>query len=73
MSFIHARGLHSKSILGLYNRTRLIPITTMDCNGRTWFYSCREFSPQGTEEPVEDPEPSRTTVTHEYNHDDEDI
>ena len=37
------------------------------------FTAAENFSPQGTEEPVEDPEPSRTTVTHEYNHDEEDI
>jgi len=39
------------------------------------FTAAENFSPQGEETPVEEeePSPSSTTVTHEYNYDDEDI
>ena len=37
------------------------------------FTAAENFSPKGGEEPVEEePTPSSTTVTHEYNYDDED-
>jgi hypothetical protein len=36
------------------------------------FTAAEGFSPNG-EAPVEDPEPSKTTVTHEYDYDDEEI
>ena len=36
------------------------------------FTAAENFSPKTEEPPVEDPTPSSTTVTHEYNYDDED-
>ena len=36
------------------------------------FTAAENFSPKTEEPPVEEPSPSSTTVTHEYNYDDED-
>ena len=36
------------------------------------FTAAENFSPKGEEPPVEEPTPSSTTVTHEYNYDEED-
>jgi hypothetical protein len=36
------------------------------------FTAAENFSPKGEEPPVEEPEPTKTTVTHEYYDDEED-